>query len=145
MLAFPPDFTFVIQFISFFVLLAVLGRVLFAPFSEVLERRRAATVGAREEAAHAQASAETLASTIERGLEEARVRAAAEADAIRRQARETEAQVFNQAKQEAAATLAQLRSAIAREREQAKGALRQEAKALAAGMVEAVLRPAAGR
>ena len=145
MLAFPPDFTFVVQFVSFFVLLAVLNRLLFTPFGEVLDRRRTATIGAREEASRAQAAAEEYARTIERGLEEARARAAAEADAIRRAARESEAQIFNAAKQEATATLVELRAAISREREQAKQALRQEAKTLAASMGEAVLRPTATR
>jgi F-type H+-transporting ATPase subunit b len=145
MLAFPPDVTFIVQFLSFFVLLAVLNRLLFTPFSDLLERRRTCTDGAREQAARDQAAADGLARTIERGLAEARARAAADADAVRRDAREQEAKLFNDAKLEAAATLATLRAGIAREREQAKQALRQEAKALADSMVEAVLRPAASR
>jgi F-type H+-transporting ATPase subunit b len=143
MLAFPPDVTFVIQLVSFFVFLLVLNRLLFAPFAELIAERERRTDGAKRDAAHAQAEAETLARTIERGLQEARTRASAEAEAIRRKTHEHEVEIFNRAKNDAAERLAALRKAIARERESAKKILRDEARGLAAGMVEAVLRPSA--
>jgi F-type H+-transporting ATPase subunit b len=143
MLAFPPDFTFVIQLVSFFVLLVILERLLFTPFAQLLAERRTCTEGAREEAVRNHDAANELARTIERSLQEARAVAAAEAEAIRRQTREREAELFNQAKLEAAARLAQLRAGISRERDAAKEVLRQDARVLATSMADAVLRPAA--
>jgi F-type H+-transporting ATPase subunit b len=145
MLAFPPDFTFVVQLVSFFLLLLLLNRLLFVPFGELLEARRQRTEGLQQEAARDQSEAEALARTIEEKLQEARARAALEAEAIRQAARERETELFNQAKRDAATKLLELRTAIGVERERAKQALHGEAKDLAARMVEAVLRPAASR
>jgi len=145
MLAFPPDFTFIVQLVSFFLLLVVLNRLLFTPFGELLEARRQRTEGLHEEAVRDQSEAEALARTIEQSLHEARARAALAAEAIRQATREREAELFNHAKRDAAGRLLELRTAIGSEREQAKQALRGDAKALAASMVEAVLRPAAAR
>jgi len=145
MLAFPPDFTFIVQLVSFFLLLVLLNKLLFAPFGELFEARRQRTEGLHDEAVRDQSEAEALARTIEQSLQEARARAAQEAETIRQATREREVELFSQAKREAAATLLELRAAIGTEREQAKQSLRGEAKALAASMVEAVLRPAASR
>ena len=142
MLAFPPDFTFIVQLVSFFLLLVFLNRLLFVPFGELLEARRQRTEGLQEEAVRDQAEAQALAHTIEQSLQDARARAALEAETIRQAAREREAELFHKAKAEAAARLTELRAGIASEREQAKRTLGSEAKELAASMVEAVLRPA---
>jgi F-type H+-transporting ATPase subunit b len=142
MLAFPPDFTFIVQLVSFFLLLVLLNKLLFTPFADLLEARRQRTEGLRGEAVRDQSEAESLARTIEQSLQEARARAGQEAESIRQAAREREAELFNQAKRDAAARLLDLRTAIGNEREQAKQSLRSEAKALATSMVEAVLRPA---
>jgi len=141
MLAFPPDVTFVIQLVSFFVLLFVLRRILFVPFGELLAERERRTEGAREQAARDQAEAVALERAITLGLNEARAIAVAEAESIRRDARERETAMFNDAKLSAATRLAELRRAIAEERERAKKALNAEATGLAHAMVEAVLRP----
>lgn len=140
MLAFPPDVTFLIQLVSFFVLLFFLHRLLFAPFSELLTAREQRTLGARERAAKDQAEAEALARTITRGLEEARAVALSEAASIRRGTREREGEIFNEAKRAAAAKLAELRASIGQERDRAKKSLRDDAAGLAHSMVEAVLR-----
>jgi len=141
MLSFPPDVTFVIQLVSFFVLLVVLNRLLFAPFGELLAERARCTDGAREQASKDQADADALARAITKGLDEARSVALAEADTIRREAREREVEILNQAKTAAAERLSQLRADIALERDRAKGALRDEVTTLAQAMVEAVLKP----
>jgi F-type H+-transporting ATPase subunit b len=143
MLAFPPDVTFVIQLASFFVLLFVLNRLLFAPFGELLLERSRSTDGAREQASRDQADAAALASAITKGLEEARVIALLQADAIRRETRERELEILNQAKAQAASHLSRLRDAMAVERDRAKAALRDDAKTLAHAMADAVLSPRA--
>ena len=145
MLAFPPDFTFVIQLVSFFVLLFVLNRLLFAPFGELLAERSRCTDGVREQASKDQADAAAIARAITKGLEEARSIALAEADVIRRETRERELEILSRAKAEASGHLSQLREGIAQERDRAKCALRDEAKTLAHAMVEAVLKPQGAR
>lgn len=145
MLAFPPDFTFVVQLASFFVLLVLLHRLLFAPFSQVLEERSRRTDGTREQAARERAEAGQISERVDKELAAARARALAGADGIRRQAREREVELLARAKAEADARLAELRSGIEREREAAAKVLRDDAKRLAEEMVVAVLGNGGGR
>jgi F-type H+-transporting ATPase subunit b len=145
MLAFPPDYTFFIQLVSFFVLLFVLNRLLFVPFGELLADRARSTDGAREQASRDQADVAALSSAITKALEQARAIALAEADVIRRETRQRELAILNDAKTEAAVHLARLRDGMTQERDRAKAALRDEAKTLAHAMVEAVLRPQSAR
>ena len=89
--------------------------------------------------------AETLAAEIEAKLAESRREAMAAAEAIRREAREREASIFNAAKAEASSKLNGLRGAIEAERVAAERALRDDAKSLARAMVDAVLSAAPRR
>jgi len=139
MLVFPPDFTLVIQLVSFFVLLAILNRWLFAPFGLLLVERTAHTVGATEEAATATARADELRIELDADMAKARTSASEHADSIRREARAREAEIFEAAKQDAASRLADLRAGVEKERSDAQAALRDEATALSGQMVDAVL------
>ena len=139
MLTFPPDITFAVQLVSFFVLLWILNRLLFAPFGELLAERTKQTEGAAKSAAADQSRAEALAGEIEEKLAQTRRAAMAEAEAIRRNAREQESAIFNAAKADATTRLTSLRSAIDAERANAQRALRDEARSLARAMVDTVL------
>jgi F-type H+-transporting ATPase subunit b len=139
MLTFPPDITFAIQLVSFFVLLWILNRLLFAPFGALLAERIKQTEGASKSAAGDRTRAETLAAEIEEKLAQSRREAMAEAEAIRRDAREREAVIFNAAKADATSRLTSLRKSIESERQSAERTLRDDAKALARAMVDAVL------
>lgn len=144
MLAFPPDFTFVIQLASFFVLLVVLNRLLFQPFGEVLAERQRRTAGAESSAEDDRNEAEKLKQTFESALAEARLEASSQAEALRRETRDGEAEIFDQAKIAASARLEQLREEIAKERRDAEAQLRNSAEELARQMVRAILGEAAG-
>lgn len=139
MLVFPPDFTLVIQLVSFFVLFFILNKILFVPFAELLAERDARTEGAAQSADAARADAERMRADIDAQMGAARAAAIAGAEKIRRGAREEEAAIFDDAKRHAAAELARLREGIGREREQAAQALRGQAQTLADRMVDAVL------
>ncbi len=144
MLAFPPDFTFLIQLASFFVLLLVLNRLLFQPFGEVLAERQRRTAGAASSAEDDRSEADELKATFENALAEARLEASSQAEALRRETRDGEVEIFNQAKAAATARLEQLRGEIDNERQQAETQLRGSAEELARQMVRAVLGEAAG-
>jgi F-type H+-transporting ATPase subunit b len=141
MLAFPPDVTFIVQLVSFFVLLFVLNRLLFAPFGEVIAERTRRTHGARERAAEIQVETDNLTRAVKQGLDDARGIALEQAEAIRREARDGAVEILNAAKEDAAARLSHLRGAIALERDRAAKALGDDAAGLAQAMVEAVLKP----
>jgi len=139
MLDFPPDLTFVVQLVGFFVLLAILNKLLFAPFLEVLNERAERTEGAAAHAVEEQGEANELKSKIDAAMTEARREAATIAETIRREGRAKEAELYEQGKEQAARKLAELRAGIESERASAEGDLRENAKSIAASMVENVL------
>jgi F-type H+-transporting ATPase subunit b len=139
MLAFPPDFTFLIQFLSFFLLLFVLNRLLFRPFAQLLSEREKRTQGDAESAADDRRRAAELEADIERELAAARVAAMAEAEDLRRRARAQEKRIFEQASQRASRRLAEIRAGVEAEKESVLARLRGETAALAEAMVSAVI------
>ncbi len=139
MLAFPPDYTFLVQLGSFFVLLYVLNRLLFAPFGELLRQRDERTSGDQELARAQREEAEAMATRIDAELAEARASAHAEVEAVRRQTRDEEAKIFAAARDEAAGRLAELRASLEAAKRDALTSLRDDARELASQMVDAVL------
>lgn len=138
-MAFPPDYTFLIQLVSFFALLYVLNNILFQPFAAVLAEREARTEGDQGKADEALASVEEMRVRVERASAEARAAASAEYETIRRGTKEQEAAILATAQADAAAKLAEMRAGIEQAREQASGELKAEARAMADEMVKAVL------
>ena len=139
MLAFPPDFTFVIQLASFFLLLFVLNGLLFVPFQELLAERAARTTGDEDEADAHRAEAEELAAKVEAEMAAARSEAMAEVDAVRRETKSKENELLATAQQTAAERLTALRAEIADARSEAEGVLKADSEAMANEMVEAIL------
>jgi F0F1-type ATP synthase membrane subunit b/b' len=139
MLDFPPDWTFVLQFFSFFALLVVLDRVLFRPFVTVLDQRDASTHGAVETAEADRATASDLRDRFDAGLADAKVAAHKQAEVIRRETQTRETAVFEQAKADVSAHLGALHTALEREATSARESLRTEVQALADAMVSTVL------
>jgi F-type H+-transporting ATPase subunit b len=139
MLAFPPDITFLIQLVSFFVLLAILNRLLFVPYAAVLDEREARTEGATRDAVGERAEAAELAEKIDAEMSAARSRAAEEAEKIRQQTRAEEAEIFDAAKSTATAKLDELRGQIQSQTDSARDALAGDARALAEEMTAAIL------
>jgi F0F1-type ATP synthase membrane subunit b/b' len=139
MLTLPPDFTFLIQFGTFAVLVAVLGRLLFAPFLEVLAERDARTTGDVEKAAASRAEVQALSARVDAELAKARAEANAEVDAVKRRTREEASQLFQDAQRDATARLTELRAQVADATREARGALATDARTLADAMVTAVI------
>ncbi len=144
MLTFPPDITFVIQLLSFFLLLFLLKGMLFDPFQELLVVREQRTEGDAQLAVNETAEAEALAKKVELELAKAREEAMGEVDTLRRATKEEEAALFAGAREASSRKLAEMRSEIAGARESASQALRAEASALAEDMAAAVLGQGAG-
>jgi F0F1-type ATP synthase membrane subunit b/b' len=139
MLDFPPDITFVIQFVAFFVLFFALDRLLFKPYAEILTQRDARTVGMSRSADEDQHIVRDLRARIDAEIATARGDAQREAEAVRKEARTEEAALYERAKDAAAARLAALGAALDAERAAAGKALTSDAKALAEQMARVVL------
>ncbi|HYB98344.1 MAG TPA: ATP synthase F0 subunit B [Candidatus Limnocylindrales bacterium] len=139
MLTFPPDVTFLIQLVAFFGLLFVLARLLFAPFLDLLDERAARTVGDAAAAAEQTVQAQALAARIDEELAKVRAQTMSEVDAMRRQTKEEEREIFARAQADAAGRLGELRSSVAAATAEARQTLAGDARALADQMVAAVL------
>jgi F-type H+-transporting ATPase subunit b len=139
MLTLPPDFTFLIQLGTFFVLLLVLSRLLFAPFLDVLAERSARTSGDVAKAAASRAEVESLSARVDADLAKARAAANAEVDSVRARTREEAASLFRGAQHEAASRLADLRDQVGVATRDARATLSGDAHAMAEAMLTAII------
>jgi F-type H+-transporting ATPase subunit b len=139
MLELPPDYTFLVQFVTFGALVFVLSQMLFAPFLELLDERAARTIGDVESAAATRAEVEALSAKVDAELTKARAAANAEVEAVRARTREEASQLFQGAQQQASARLAELREEVANATRDARRSLASDARTLADAMVNAVI------
>jgi len=139
MLTLPPDFTFVVQFVTFAVLVFVLSRLLFAPFLEVLAERSARTIGDVEKAAASRAEIAALSARVDAELATARAEAKADVDDVKRRTRDEATQLFQEAQSDASSRLAELREQVVGATRDARSALASDARILADAMVAAVI------
>jgi len=130
---------------TFFLVLVLhwyLKLVLYRPLDRVLEARRQATDGARQEAHQYLRLAEERASEYERRIQAIRDELASEAEQMRRRWRQQQAEALMEARRKADATIREAKRAIQQDLEAARLGLEAEADALAETIVELVLRRA---
>jgi F-type H+-transporting ATPase subunit b len=139
MLTFPPDFTFIIQLVSFFILWLGLKRWLFDPMLHVLDQRESRTSGARQAAAEMQAAAQGSQAEYDQRMHAVRVAVAAEAAAARNTNQAEEQRVLAETRAQANAQLSQLRDSLRRQADEARAALAVEARDLAGRITERIV------
>jgi F-type H+-transporting ATPase subunit b len=114
------------------------------PLSKVLAERHDRTEGAVAKAKADVAAAEARTSEYEQKLREARTALFRAQEAKRQQAAQVRETAVAEARNVAHARVEQERAAIAEEQESAQDALQAQSQALAAQIVQTVLRPVAG-
>jgi F-type H+-transporting ATPase subunit b len=139
MLTFPPDYSFVIQLVSFFILWVGLKRLLFDPMLHMLEQRDARTSGTRLAAAEMNAAAQASETEYAQRMHDVRVALAAEAAAARNANQAEEQRLLSETRLQANTQLSQLRDSLRRQAEEARPALAVEARDLASRIVERVV------
>ena len=139
MLTFPPDFSFVVQIVSFAVLWFGLKRLLFDPVLRVLETREQRTTGTVQAAEEMKAAARVAAAEYERRLQEVREALSAEAAQARTATQHEEQQLVASARADANAELVRLRESLSRQATAARSAVTSEAHGLASRMLERVV------
>jgi F-type H+-transporting ATPase subunit b len=139
MLTFPPDFTFVIQLVSFFILWLGLKRLLFDPMLQVLEQRESRTSGARQAATEMNAAAQVSETEYDQRMHDVRVALAGEATAARNASQAEEQRVLSETRAQANTQLSQLRDSLRRQADEARAALTAEARDLASRIMERVV------
>jgi len=139
MLTFPPDFSFVIQIISFFILWVGLKNLLFDPTVHVLEERQSRTSGARRVAAEMNAAAQVSQAEYERRMRDVRQAIATEAAKAHNAIQAEEQRLLSDTRAQASTQLTQLRDSLRRQADDVRPALATEARDLASRIVERVV------
>src|ERR1041385_4518784 len=104
-----PDYTVVYQIILFLVLWAILSKLLFRPYLELLEERERRTTGAARETAELELEANQLRLAYEEQIAKAQAAGNAAKEAILTDARQRREELLGQARQEASSALESVR------------------------------------
>lgn len=131
MIAFPPDITFVIQIVSFFLLWLGMKRLIFDPILHVIDERKARTTGVLEEASQLRAGAAATEAQYDQRLAEVRAELGRDTDAARHASEEEEHRILLTAREQAASLLKDQRDQLRGEAEAARSQLAGEADRLA--------------
>ncbi len=143
MIELPPNYTFVIQLVSFVVFWQLLRVILILPMQQMLKSRAERTTGARGRAESLLVEASKVETSVEAGLADARRRGSADADEIRRQAEAEEQSILARYRADATALLERERAATEAQVSAARAPLETGAAQLADTVVSKVLGRAA--
>ena len=133
------DFTIIIQFVNFFLLIFLLNMILFRPLRKLLEERRATIEGGHGRAQELESQIEEKMARYQERLQEARSKGAQERASLRGDAQAEEAKLLGAARETALEKIQQMNSKIADEASAARDALKKETEAMAAEVASKVL------
>jgi len=133
------DWTLLLQFANFMILLVVLNVLLFKPLRNALAVRKATVDGDLARARAMDAQIQTQMAEYEAKLQEARLRGTQERTALRQAAQTEEASLLGAANEKASQRLQALKEQVAGEAEAARQGLRGETEALARQIAGKVL------
>lgn len=125
------DLTVIVQLVLFLVLFVVANKLLFQPYLQLRERRKAGIEGARSEAERMTAQADAKLVDYEKQLAVARDRANEEGRKIRTQAANDERELTDKARKTAQASIESAQATMRRETESARAELMPQAEAIA--------------
>lgn len=129
------DYSVILQIITFVVVWAILKRLVFDPFSQVVEARQARTIGTQAAATALSAEAGTTRTRYDGAIATARTELAQQSDAERKSAQEESEQALGAARSEASRTMARQREAVAAEIDGARQTLMAQAESVANEML----------
>ncbi|MCX8073755.1 MAG: ATP synthase F0 subunit B [Candidatus Binatia bacterium] len=127
MLTFPPDWTFLVQLISFFVLWLVLRRIAWEPMLRVLEERDQRTLGNRQLASQWRTEAEQARQRYEEAFARARAEITAKLQNQRSAIAQEEQGIVSAARSDAQTRINEAREQLHRELKAARESIVREA------------------
>jgi len=133
------DLTVVVQFALFLITMYVSNKLLFQPYLQLRERRKAGIDGARAEAERMTAEADAKLADYEKSLAAARDRANEEGRKIRLEAAALEKKVTEEARASAQEAIEAAQKQVRAETEAARAQLLPQAEALARSMSSRLL------
>lgn len=133
------DWTLILQFVNFFVLLFLLNKILYRPLLDIMARRREAIEGGKESARSLEAEIEEKLQTYQQQLSAAKADASAERTELRKAAQQQEAEIIGEAQQKATTRIKSIRAQVEKEATEAGEILKSQAGALAGQIAAKVL------
>ena len=133
------DLTAVVQFALFLLLYVIANRLLFQPYLQLRERRRAGIEGAREEAQRMSAQAEAKLAEYEKSLAAARDRAGEQGRKIRLEAATHEREVTEKARALAVKAIVEAQTRMRAETGAARAQLLPQAEVIAKSIASKLL------
>ncbi len=133
------DFTIIIQFANFFLLIFLLNLILYRPLRKMLAERQATIEGGHARAQELEPQIEEKMARYQERLQEARSKGAQARAELRAEAQEEEARLLSTARDRASEKIQQMKGRIAEEAEAARAGLKQETEAMAAEVASKVL------
>lgn len=133
------DWTLLLQFVNFMILMAVLNALLFKPLRAALQARREAIEGSRAKVQDIDEQVQAQIARYEAQLQEARLQGAQKRQALRKTAQEEEARILGVANQKSSEKLQVIKEQIQAEANTARQSLRDETEAIAKSIASKVL------
>lgn len=133
------DWTLILQFANFVILMAVLNALLFKPLRAALQARKEAIEGSKAKVQDIDEQVQAQIARYEAQLQEARLKGGQERSALRKTAQEEEGRILGDANKAAGDKLQSIKVQIQEEAGAARQALRNETQALAKEIAGKVL------
>lgn len=133
------DWTLILQFANFVVLMAVLNALLYKPLRAALQARRETIEGSKAKVQDIDEQVQAQIARYEAQLQEARQQGGLERAALRKAGQEEEARILGEANRKSAEKLQSIKAQIENEAGAARQALRNETETLAKEIAGKVL------
>lgn len=133
------DWTLLLQFANFIVLLLILNRLLYRPLQRIMLQRRETIAGDQGRAESLQADIEAKMQKYQEQLNSAKSEANTERNQLKKDAAHKESEILAAAHAKATDQLQQIKERVAEESRQAEQTLRAETKSLAERIATKVL------
>ena len=133
------DWTLLLQFVNFMILMAVLNALLFKPLRAALQARKETIEGSKAKVQDIDEQVQAQVARYEAQLQDARQQGSEERAVLRKTAQEEEARILGGANQKSAEKLQTIKEQIQGEADVARQALRSETQALAEDIAGKVL------
>jgi F-type H+-transporting ATPase subunit b len=133
------DWTLILQFFNFFVLLFFLNKLLYRPLVAIMNERRDKIESGNLRAQEIEAEVDEKMQRYQQQLSTAKSDAAQERAALRKAGQEQETEITGEAQQKAVTRIKDIREQVGKEATEAGQVLNNEAKALAGQIAAKVL------
>jgi|SRR5262245_37533105 len=134
-----PDITLFFQLGVFLTVLFALNFLLFKPLLKVMDKRKAATEGVKEEVARLRQEADLKLREYEDKINQAKLQGAAGKEKIKKTGEDEASRIIAKARKDSDTHLKEVQSALAKEASEARLMLRKSVEQLGKEMAERVL------